>query len=129
MSKKVDLDSLLFCSECKTIVNNLEDLYFVSEESDHGFCSEDCIETFYSPIVSQLQSDEIKFREESNRNSIYGLDRKSKIFWLSLSEHIISKNYSKVFFTLRMSDSDYLEEKYGLKSLGKSGIRRKTTLT
>ncbi len=66
MSKKVNLESLLFCSECKKTVSSLEDLYFVSEESDHGFCSEDCIETFYSVVVNQLQAEEVEMRNSKS---------------------------------------------------------------
>jgi hypothetical protein len=62
---------------------------------------------------------------QNEEKEIFGLERRQKIFWFSLDKHIITKNYSKIFFALRSSDSDYLEEKYNLKSNIKSGLRFK----
>lgn len=39
------------CHECKKIAENVEELLFVEDGSSRSFCSEDCIEEFYSPMI------------------------------------------------------------------------------
>jgi hypothetical protein len=55
---------LYYCSECKTVVNNLAGLLFIEPETSKGFCSENCIEDFYSPLITHFEKLEKKIREE-----------------------------------------------------------------
>ena len=48
-------DPLYYCSECKKIINNLDQLLFVENHSSKGFCSETCIEDFYRPIMFHFE--------------------------------------------------------------------------
>ena len=38
---------IYYCSNCKKIVDSLDQLLFVEEQSRKGFCSDECIEQFY----------------------------------------------------------------------------------
>jgi hypothetical protein len=53
-----------FCSQCGAKVSNLEELLFVEENSTKGFCSENCIESFYRPVVEYLEQREKSVRQE-----------------------------------------------------------------
>ena len=54
--------AIYFCNECKKIVKNLDDLLFVEEHSFRGFCSTECIEDFYFPLIKQFESFETNLR-------------------------------------------------------------------
>lgn len=56
------LKEAFFCSQCKKVVNELEQLLFVENESPIGFCSEPCIEKFYEPLVDHYEELEKKWR-------------------------------------------------------------------
>lgn len=51
-----------FCNHCKKALHDVEDLLFVEEGSVRGFCSEDCIEKYYAPIVSWYEDREREMR-------------------------------------------------------------------
>lgn len=55
-----------FCLECKKNVENFESLYFIDKFSSKGFCSLECIEDFYLPIVSHFERFELECREKLN---------------------------------------------------------------
>ncbi|TNF31480.1 MAG: hypothetical protein EP319_01970 [Deltaproteobacteria bacterium] len=57
-------NKLYFCNQCKKILNNVEDLLFVEEDSSRGFCSEKCIENFYSPLFKHYEAKEKELRSE-----------------------------------------------------------------
>jgi hypothetical protein len=54
---------LYFCASCRKSVNKIEELLFV-EESDRGFCCEDCIVDFYTPYMEFFDKEEINLREQ-----------------------------------------------------------------
>lgn len=54
--------SIQFCCQCKKIVPSTDDLLFVESDSTLGFCSEPCIENFYSPLVEYFEQEEKKWR-------------------------------------------------------------------
>lgn len=56
------IDPLYFCLECKEVVSGPGRLLFVEEKSNKGFCTEACIEKFYSPIVNYFNKLENKLR-------------------------------------------------------------------
>lgn len=60
------IKSTFFCESCRKIVNDISQLYFVEENSDRGFCSEECIKDFYRPIMKFLEQEETVFRKELN---------------------------------------------------------------
>lgn len=51
-----------FCNHCKKPLDDVEDLLFVEENSVRGFCSEDCIEKYYGPIVAWYENKERELR-------------------------------------------------------------------
>lgn len=65
------LKELYYCSECKKIIEEIEDLYFVEDGTPRGFCSESCIEKFYADIVKHFEKlindkkEELKLDENS----------------------------------------------------------------
>lgn len=54
---------LYFCTECKKVVEKIDELQFIEEQSSKGFCSEQCIEDFYAPLILHFESLEIKHRK------------------------------------------------------------------
>ena len=59
MSKNLSIYS---CSNCRKITSTVEDLFFVEESSQNGFCSEACIEKFYLPVVKHLEENDQKVK-------------------------------------------------------------------
>ncbi len=58
------LTPIYCCTECKKIVISLDQLLFVEENSVKGFCSEECIEFFYSPMLKYYEEILYSFRTE-----------------------------------------------------------------
>ena len=58
------IKNLYFCQNCKKITSSLSDLFFVEENSVRGFCSELCIEEFYSGLVNHFLLEDKKIRKE-----------------------------------------------------------------
>jgi hypothetical protein len=59
-------ESFYFCNNCKKIVHDPEDLYFVESSVPRGFCSEICIKEFYGPIVDYYEKCEEDLRKKYN---------------------------------------------------------------
>lgn len=57
---------IYFCSECKKVVHQLENLLFIEENSQKGFCSETCIEDFYFPLIKFFEVKEQSLRQKFN---------------------------------------------------------------
>ncbi len=55
-----------FCSECKKVLGHLDDLLFIDEFSHKGFCSEECIEDFYFPLIKHFEIVEHALRSKLN---------------------------------------------------------------
>jgi hypothetical protein len=53
-----------FCTECKKSVAHLDDLLFIDESSYKGFCSEECIEDFYVPLIKHYEIIENSLRKK-----------------------------------------------------------------
>lgn len=51
------------CVECKKIVEDIQSILFVEDNSQRGFCSEDCIEDFYRPIVNYYDLEVLRLRQ------------------------------------------------------------------
>ncbi len=54
-----------FCGECKKLTNSLEDLLFVENDGQVGFCSEPCIEKYYNPLVNHFEEQEKQWRSDN----------------------------------------------------------------
>lgn len=54
----------IFAISVKKILESVEDLLFVEESSPRGFCSENCIEDFYSPLFLHYEKMEKELRKE-----------------------------------------------------------------
>lgn len=57
-------EDFYYCKNCKKVLDNLDDLLFVEEGSPSCFCSEACIEQFYSPLVDYFQGKIYKMRKD-----------------------------------------------------------------
>lgn len=55
-----------FCTECKKHMSNIDALLFVEDIETKGFCSVECAEDFYYPIVRFFKDYEIGFRKKNN---------------------------------------------------------------
>ena len=55
-----------FCGQCKKVVHELEGLLYVENEGQVGFCSETCIEKFYSPWVDHFEGLEKEWRAKNH---------------------------------------------------------------
>lgn len=55
-----------FCVECKKVIEDLDDLLFIDEHSHKGFCSEECIEDFYFPLIKHYEIVEHSLRKKLN---------------------------------------------------------------
>lgn len=55
---------LYYCTECKAVVAELDQLLFIEAETTKGFCSEDCIEDFYSPLIAYFENLEKTIRQK-----------------------------------------------------------------
>lgn len=60
--------SIYFCNECKKVMKHLDDLLFIDEFSNKGFCSEECIEDFYFPLIKHFEIIENSLRLKLNLN-------------------------------------------------------------
>ena len=60
---------IYFCNHCKKIETDLDNLLFVEEKGNRGFCSEACIENFFEKIVEHYEGEEKKWREKYNLQS------------------------------------------------------------
>lgn len=48
------------------MMNHLDDLLFIDEQSQKGFCSEECIEDFYFPLIKHFEMIEHSLRKKHN---------------------------------------------------------------
>ncbi len=55
-----------FCGQCKKLTLELDALLFVENEGQVGFCSEACIENFYTPWVEYFETLEKSWREANH---------------------------------------------------------------
>lgn len=90
---------LYYCCECKAILPDLQSLFFVEEKSPKGFCSENCIEDFYGPLIAHFEKTERELRiklklenEDCNANIDDILANPTEVWKLSneLDEEIFS---------------------------------------
>jgi hypothetical protein len=58
------LAALCFCSQCKKSIEKREEALFVDASLKRNFCSEECIEEFYHPLIEQFSNKEIELRKE-----------------------------------------------------------------
>jgi hypothetical protein len=63
------IKDLYYCHHCKKIMHTIQELLFIEETNNRGFCSQECIESFYAPVVEYFQN-----REEELRSSCGLLD-------------------------------------------------------
>ena len=58
------IENIKICENCRKTLNNNNQLQYVEENSDRGFCSESCILDFYRPYMEILEKEEKTWREE-----------------------------------------------------------------
>lgn len=59
-----DISHFYHCTECKKILEDLEELLFIEENSNKGFCSEVCIEKYHMPLIQHIEKIEKKVRKK-----------------------------------------------------------------
>lgn len=57
-----------FCHQCKLIGKSISDFLFIEEDINRSFCSDKCIEEFFSPLVNYYDSEEKKYRSEKDKS-------------------------------------------------------------
>lgn len=57
------IENLFFCENCREEIVNVSEILFVEENSDRGFCGEDCIMRFYRPYMAKMEKEELIFRD------------------------------------------------------------------
>lgn len=62
------ISPIYHCSECKKIIEDIEQLLFVEENSNKGFCSESCIEKYYASLIDYFELQEKKVRKKHGLN-------------------------------------------------------------
>lgn len=112
MLSTIMLEKTIFCENCRSKVSGIDNLFFIEDESDRGFCSEDCIKAFYKPFMETLEQEELIFRRNLNLSqeddSLYYLTRQDLLdeaiylpeeVWLLVNE-VEQKFYThiKTFF-------------------------------
>lgn len=60
------IKELYFCENCRKKLDDLSQIHFVEENSDRGFCSEECILSFYRPFMQELEKEESLVRRKYN---------------------------------------------------------------
>lgn len=58
------IKKLFFCESCRTQIADVEEIHYIEENSDRGFCSEKCIMDFYRPYMSLLEKEETQLRSD-----------------------------------------------------------------
>ena len=107
MSKNLSIYS---CSNCRKITNTVEDLFFVEESSQNGFCSEACIEKFYLPVVKYLEENDQKVKDLHGCSLKNNYENESVLEQTLLSPDHIFENRNdlgqKIYHFLKQIDSN-----------------------
>lgn len=64
-----------YCSECKLAISDLDDLLFIDEHSLKGFCSEECIEDYFVPLIKHYELVENSLRIKHNIVNEFGIEQ------------------------------------------------------
>ncbi|MBF0298838.1 MAG: hypothetical protein HQK51_08965 [Oligoflexia bacterium] len=70
-------NKIYYCNECKKITANINEIFFVEQSRFRGFCCEECITKFYSPMISYLKKEEESIRKELSVNESFNFDQKT----------------------------------------------------
>jgi hypothetical protein len=54
--------NLFFCENCREKLNDIQEIHYIEENSDRGFCGETCILEFYRPYMEAFEQEEASFR-------------------------------------------------------------------
>lgn len=57
-------ENLLFCTQCDLPVDDIENMHFIDDKSNKGFCSAECITQHYNSISHRLKLEELTIRSE-----------------------------------------------------------------
>lgn len=71
MSKKTK--TIYYCHQCKKVVHTIQEIYFVEQIRYRGFCSEQCIAKFFTPLIDFIKKEEELFRSEINLQENFNL--------------------------------------------------------
>lgn len=66
--------SLYLCTNCRKKIDEAHKVLFVDQSQNNGFCCEDCIVEYMTPVMESFENQEIKRREELNIPFSEGLE-------------------------------------------------------
>lgn len=70
----MSLKPIYFCSNCKKIVDEIDQLLFVEDQGNKGFCSDECIEQFYHFLGNHFSKRDRELRSALQIKSERALD-------------------------------------------------------
>lgn len=75
----------LYCTECKRPIDKVENMLFVEDHSLRGFCTDDCIVGFYTPLMESLDNDHLEKRAQ------LGIDLEDDLSYLAQNQELFEK--------------------------------------
>lgn len=57
---------IYFCYHCRNKISSFKEALFVQDSTSDYFCSEVCVENFYTPVVESFVQKELELREKHN---------------------------------------------------------------
>ncbi|MBF0207613.1 MAG: hypothetical protein HQK53_12055 [Oligoflexia bacterium] len=106
--------TIYYCHQCKKIVHDIREIFFVEQGRYRGFCSEGCITAFFAPLIEYLRLEEKKVRKEmqideslpfTNRDFEKIIEytlNKPKEIWLGVDE--LSENFCYIISKINLKD-------------------------
>lgn len=82
---KFSSKDFLYCTECKRPIEKVEHMLFVEGHSLRGFCADECIVAFYTPLMEELEDDLLKKR------TLLQIDLEEELFPLSENSEFFEK--------------------------------------
>lgn len=61
-----NIGAFYYCSQCKKIITNLDEVIFVEQIHYYVFCCEKCIVEFYTPLINFFDQQLVEWRKEHN---------------------------------------------------------------
>lgn len=114
MSKKIYI-----CTECKKRILSVNDVLFIEDISNKGFCSEICILNFYRAYMEHFENEELEFRAIhgiSSEDDIDFKDKQEELFhqvlyapnevWLETSE--LREEYYTHLLKVELEPNDFV---------------------
>lgn len=104
MTKKI-----YFCMECKKRIDTVDNVLFIEDVFNRGFCSEECIMNFYRPYIAVFQQEEEALRQTLSLPSLL-----NEILTLGIDEKEQERYLQDALYSPQevWLDTSELQEKY-----------------